>query len=104
MSISVKNLALYGKATQSDLVNNPSSGFGHAINAIDGNHDSHYEHGSCTATDWQINPWWRLDLLDKYVVTSITITNRKDCCPERLNGAEIHIGDSLLNNGNSNTL
>uniref|UniRef100_A0A673MJ18 Uncharacterized LOC107719123 n=1 Tax=Sinocyclocheilus rhinocerous TaxID=307959 RepID=A0A673MJ18_9TELE len=93
-----QNLALYGKATQSDLVENPWSADGLASNAIDGNHDSHYDHGSCTATTMQNDPWWRLDLLDKYVVTSITITNRKDCCPERLDGAEIHIGNSLLNN------
>ncbi|XP_051720716.1 fucolectin-5-like isoform X2 [Ctenopharyngodon idella] len=99
-----KNLALYGKATQSDLVGNPWAPFGHASNAIDGNRDSHYEHGSCTATPTQDDPWWRLDLLDQYVVTSITITNRKDCCPERLDGAEIHIGNSLLNNGNNNPL
>uniref|UniRef100_A0A673MB84 Uncharacterized LOC107719123 n=1 Tax=Sinocyclocheilus rhinocerous TaxID=307959 RepID=A0A673MB84_9TELE len=99
-----QNLALYGKATQSDLVENPWSADGLASNAIDGNHDSHYDHGSCTATTMQNDPWWRLDLLDKYVVTSITITNRKDCCPERLDGAEIHIGNSLLNNGNSNPL
>uniref|UniRef100_A0A673MIZ7 Uncharacterized LOC107719123 n=1 Tax=Sinocyclocheilus rhinocerous TaxID=307959 RepID=A0A673MIZ7_9TELE len=98
------NLALYGKATQSDLVENPWSADGHAINAADGNRDSNFEHGSCTATTMQNDPWWRLDLLDKYVVTSITITNRKDCCPERLDGAEIHIGNSLLNNGNSNPL
>ncbi|XP_051720715.1 uncharacterized protein LOC127496864 isoform X9 [Ctenopharyngodon idella] len=99
-----KNLALYGKATQSDLVGNRWAPFGHASNAIDGNRDSHYEHGSCTATEVQDDPWWRLDLLDQYVVTSITITNRKDCCPERLDGAEIHIGNSLLNNGNNNPL
>uniref|UniRef100_A0A671M233 Si:ch211-215k15.4 n=1 Tax=Sinocyclocheilus anshuiensis TaxID=1608454 RepID=A0A671M233_9TELE len=76
------NLALYGKATHSDLVENPWSADGHASNAIDGNHDSHYDHGSCTATTMQNDPWWRLDLLDKY----------------------IHIGNSLLNNGNSNPL
>uniref|UniRef100_A0A673MG49 Uncharacterized LOC107719123 n=1 Tax=Sinocyclocheilus rhinocerous TaxID=307959 RepID=A0A673MG49_9TELE len=102
--LATRNLALYGKATQSDLVENPWSADGLASNAIDGNHDSHYDHGSCTATTMQNDPWWRLDLLDKYVVTSITITNRKDCCPERLDGAEIHIGNSLLNNGNSNPL
>ncbi|KAI4875408.1 hypothetical protein NFI96_009873, partial [Prochilodus magdalenae] len=97
-----KNLALYGKATQSDLIGNPWAPFGHAYNAIDGNSDPDYNHGSCTTTKSQQNPWWRVDLLDEYTVTSITITNRGDCCPERINGAEIHIGNSLLNNGNSN--
>ncbi|XP_072548654.1 fucolectin-1-like [Salminus brasiliensis] len=101
-SMKAKNLALYGKATQSTLVNNPWAPYGHAYNAIDGNTDSHYDHGSCTATEWQNNPWWRVDLLDEYTVTSITITNRGDAVPERINGAEIHIGNSLLDNGNSN--
>ncbi|KAL6462424.1 hypothetical protein MHYP_G00288460 [Metynnis hypsauchen] len=101
---SAKNLALYGKATQSSLIGNPWGALGHAYNAIDGNTDSNYNHVSCTATETQENPWWRLDLLDEYTVSSITITNRGDCCSERINGAEIHIGNSLLDNGNSNPL
>ncbi|KAI4889442.1 hypothetical protein NFI96_021255, partial [Prochilodus magdalenae] len=101
-SIPAKNLALYGKATQSSLVSNPYAPYGHAYNAIDGNTDPDFFHASCTHTDLQQNPWWRVDLLDEYTVTSITITNRADCCPERINGAEIHIGNSLLDDGNSN--
>ncbi|XP_049324928.1 uncharacterized protein LOC103037467 [Astyanax mexicanus] len=101
-SMKAKNLALYGKATQSFLVQNPWTGHGHAYNAIDGNTDSNYDHGSCTATTFQPNPWWRVDLLDEYTITSITITNRGDCCSERINGAEIRIGNSLINEGNDN--
>ncbi|XP_076136639.1 uncharacterized protein LOC143119200 isoform X1 [Alosa pseudoharengus] len=99
-----KNLALYGRATQSDLMENPWSGYGDAHNAIDGNRDPHFHHGSCTATDAQTNPWWRVDLLSPYIITSVIITNRGDCCPETLNGAQIRIGNSLLNNGNNNPL
>ncbi|XP_042561138.1 fucolectin-6-like [Clupea harengus] len=99
-----RNVALYGKATQSDLIGNPWAGEGHAQNAIDGNRDPHYHHGSCTATDTQTNPWWRVDLLRQYTITSVVITNRGDCCSERMNGAEIHIGSSLLDNGNGNPL
>uniref|UniRef100_A0A4W5LM69 Si:ch211-215k15.4 n=1 Tax=Hucho hucho TaxID=62062 RepID=A0A4W5LM69_9TELE len=95
----ILNLALRGKATQSDLIENPWHGFSHASNAIHGNRDSHFHHGSCTATDESTNPWWRVDLLDTYIVTSITITNRGDALPERLNRAEIRIGNSLLDNG-----
>uniref|UniRef100_A0A3B3UD12 Fucolectin tachylectin-4 pentraxin-1 domain-containing protein n=1 Tax=Poecilia latipinna TaxID=48699 RepID=A0A3B3UD12_9TELE len=40
------------------------------------------------------NPWWRVDLLDSYVITQIIVTNRGDCCEERINGAEIRIGNS----------
>ncbi|XP_051948700.1 uncharacterized protein LOC127619749 isoform X2 [Xyrauchen texanus] len=51
---------------------------------------------------YDFNPWWRLDLLDSYSISRVIITNRGDCCPERLDGAEILIGNSLENNGNNN--
>ncbi|XP_062278801.1 fucolectin-4-like [Scomber scombrus] len=94
-----QNVALRGKATQSDRWENI---FGSAYNAIDGNRDSRLAAGSCSHTDSQTNPWWRVDLLDTYVVTSIIITNRGDCCAERIDGAEIHIGNSLRDNGAAN--
>ncbi|XP_067093905.1 fucolectin-4-like isoform X3 [Osmerus mordax] len=98
-----KNLALYGKATQSTLGENPWAPYGHASNAIDGNHNTWYEAGSCTYTGKKTNPWWRVDLLDTYIVTSVTITNR-NVFPERLNGAEIRIGNSINNDGTDNPL
>ncbi|KAL0964921.1 hypothetical protein UPYG_G00274480 [Umbra pygmaea] len=99
-----KNLALRGRATQSSLVQNPWAAFGDAQNAIDGNRNANYDLGSCTATDWQADPWWRVDLLDVYTVTTINIINRGDCCPERINGAEIRIGNSLQNDSIYNEL
>ncbi|XP_054477050.1 uncharacterized protein LOC129109111 [Anoplopoma fimbria] len=92
-----QNVALRGKATQS---NHHADGF--AQNAIDGNRESNYGAGSCTHTVEQTNPWWRVDLLESYIVTSVIITNRGDCCAERLNGAEIHIGNSLQDEGAAN--
>ncbi|XP_027141984.1 fucolectin-7 [Larimichthys crocea] len=92
------NLALRGRATQSDRY---YDAFGAASNAIDGNRDSNFHAGSCTHTAAQTNPWWRVDLLEPYIVTSIIITNR-DSVPERINGAEIHIGNSLQDNGVAN--
>lgn len=50
----------------------------------------------------ELNPWWRLDLGKTHKVFSVNVTNRGDGFPERLNGAEIRIGDSLDNNGNNN--
>ncbi|CAB1345499.1 unnamed protein product [Coregonus sp. 'balchen'] len=67
--------------------------------AIDGKRNTNY--GSCTYTEQDTNPWWRVDLLDVTRVTAVTITNRDDV-PERLDGAEIHIGNSLENNGINN--
>uniref|UniRef100_A0A3P9A5I6 Fucolectin tachylectin-4 pentraxin-1 domain-containing protein n=1 Tax=Esox lucius TaxID=8010 RepID=A0A3P9A5I6_ESOLU len=93
------NLALHGKATQSNQAENL---YGHASNAIDGNRQSDFFHGSCTHSEKEANPWWRVDLLKNYQIHSVVITNRGDCCSDRLNGAEIRIGDSLNNNGINN--
>ncbi|XP_038872474.1 uncharacterized protein LOC120065495 isoform X3 [Salvelinus namaycush] len=89
------NLALNGVATQSSLYGNRE-----ASDAIDGKRNTHY--GSCTHTLKDRNPWWRVDLLNVYRITEVTLTNRGDCCPERLDGAEIRIGNSLENNGINN--
>ncbi|XP_071234915.1 fucolectin-1-like, partial [Salvelinus alpinus] len=62
------------------------------------NRESDYYKRSCTHTEQQTNPWWRVDLLYVYRVTAVTITNRGDSA-ERLDGAEIRIGNSLENNG-----
>ncbi|XP_067093908.1 fucolectin-1-like [Osmerus mordax] len=93
-----KNLALHGKATQSFIHD-----IGHASNAIDGNRNSQYEAGSCSHTTTQAYPWWRVDLLDTYIVTSVTITNR-NTFHERINGAEIRIGNHIENDGIDNLL
>ncbi|XP_039475524.1 fucolectin-6-like isoform X2 [Oreochromis aureus] len=94
-----QNLATRGKATQSTCYPHPRAS---ALNAIDGNRNSDFMAGSCTHTNEQTNPWWKVDLLQSYIITSITVTNRGDCCHERLNGLEIHIGNSLDNDGLDN--
>ncbi|XP_064788949.1 fucolectin-1-like [Oncorhynchus masou masou] len=64
----------------------------------DGNCTSDFNSGgSCSSTVFDTNPWWRVDLLDLYRVTAVTITNR-DVVPERLDGAEIRIGNNSINN------
>ncbi|XDV26410.1 hypothetical protein PO909_030139 [Leuciscus waleckii] len=94
------NLALNGMAVQSSL-GHPQ---GDAQNAVDGNRDSDYKKESCTFTKTEFNPWWRVDLGNVYTVSNVTITNRGDCCKERLRGAQIRIGNKLDNNGNNNEL
>ena len=88
------NVARGGIATQSSLWNRHTK----AQNAIDGNRAD----TTITHTKHDYRPWWRVDLRADYKVTYITVTNRKDCCTNRLNGAEIRIGDSLSDNGNRN--
>ncbi|GAA6217223.1 fucolectin-7-like [Lates japonicus] len=94
-----ENVALRGKATQSERYEHM---FGAAYNAIDGNRESTFSAGSCTHTAEQTNPWWRVDLLESYIITSITIVNRRDCCEHRINGLQIHVGNSLQDNGLAN--
>lgn len=95
------NVAQKGRATQSS-VNRASSCLGLAQNAIDGNRQADLAKGSCAQTDTENNPWWRLDLIQIYTVDTVALTNRADCCSEELNGAVIHIGDSLESEGRAN--
>ncbi|XP_073677667.1 uncharacterized protein [Garra rufa] len=92
------NLAFEAKAVQSSLGHE----LGDAQHAVDGNKETDYMKGSCTHTDFEPNPWWRVDLKDVYSVSKVIITTRVDCCEERIKGAEIRIGNSLENNGNRN--
>ncbi|GMH44436.1 hypothetical protein BSKO_12388 [Bryopsis sp. KO-2023] len=68
--------------------------------AVDGNKNPNYPKNSCTHTVNSNNPWWVVNLGASYVVTRVVITNRADCCSERLSGFSIKIGDDyrfLLN-------
>uniref|UniRef100_A0A8C1PRX5 Fucolectin tachylectin-4 pentraxin-1 domain-containing protein n=1 Tax=Cyprinus carpio TaxID=7962 RepID=A0A8C1PRX5_CYPCA len=95
-----RNLALGGKAVQSSTYSDLAA----AQNAIDGNRQSMYVLGSCSHTNADRDPWWRVDLLDVYRVTRVSITNRGDCCEKRIEGVQIRIGNSLENNGNNSQL
>ncbi|XP_073536104.1 fucolectin-6-like [Phyllobates terribilis] len=87
------NLARAGVASQvSDYPYSTRSGL--AKNAIDGNKDTDFNSDSCTHTDLEKDPWWKLDLSQSYKISTVVITNRMDCCPERLMGAEVRIGNS----------
>uniref|UniRef100_A0A672KLF2 Fucolectin tachylectin-4 pentraxin-1 domain-containing protein n=1 Tax=Sinocyclocheilus grahami TaxID=75366 RepID=A0A672KLF2_SINGR len=92
-----RNLATGKNVTQSSTY-----GLWSAEQAIDSNPGFRKSWSSCSSTDNQTNPWWRVDLSSVYRVNRVVITNRLDCCPERINGAEIRIGNSLENNGNNN--
>ncbi|XP_016315909.1 fucolectin-7-like [Sinocyclocheilus anshuiensis] len=94
------NLALGGTAVQSSTYSDLAA----AQNAVDGNRESVYALGSCSVTNGDMNPWWRVDLSDVYRVTRVSITNRGDCCEKRIEGIQIRIGNSLENNGNNNEL
>ncbi|XP_059356947.1 pentraxin fusion protein-like [Carassius carassius] len=99
-----ENLALKGTAVQSSTYS--TCGAAKAIDGIryspSGKPYPEETHTYCSITDYQLNPWWRLDLLDSYSIFNVTVTNRADCCLEQTTGVEIRIGNSLENNGNNN--
>ncbi|XP_077323573.1 uncharacterized protein LOC143958005 isoform X2 [Lithobates pipiens] len=84
------NVALKGESSQSSLYNN----FGDSRNSIDGSLSSDYSKIQCSQTIWELHPWWTVDLKEVHAVFSVAVTNRGDCCSERINEAEIRIGDS----------
>ncbi len=88
-----ENVALNKPATQSST----EFGLGASI-AVDGNISGN----SFTHTDFE-QGWWRVDLLDEYDISRIYITNRTTCCPERLVGARVYVGNIGSTNPNDYT-
>ncbi len=66
---------------------------GIASKAVDGNKNMDFHAGSCTHTRIERRPWWRVDLESYYKVKGVRLTNRGDCCSERLRQIEIIVGD-----------
>ncbi|XP_078692157.1 fucolectin-like [Branchiostoma floridae x Branchiostoma belcheri] len=62
--------------------------------AVDGNTDADFDSRSCTHTRNEANPSWWVDLGVSFHIKTVVIFNRQDCCKERLNPFNIHIGDS----------
>ncbi|XP_075437465.1 fucolectin-5-like [Ascaphus truei] len=71
---------------------------GTADRAIDGNKESNAYLHPCSHTKYEQDPWWRLDMKQSNKIDTIVITNRQDCCSERLKGAEVRVGNSADNN------
>ncbi|XP_070548108.1 uncharacterized protein [Ptychodera flava] len=93
------NVAVGKPAYQSSLYTRSTpAGAG---NAVDGNRNSYWSGLSCTLTEHQYNQWWRVDLLNTYIVDEVVVTNRRDCCAERLVGAVVRFGSSSYLMSNS---
>ncbi|XP_067148680.1 uncharacterized protein [Apteryx mantelli] len=75
-----------------------------AANAVDGDGDGDWERGSCSRTEQQPEPWWRVDLGRRRAVHAVTLANRRDCCWQSLVGAQVHVGDSPADGGKRNPL
>ncbi len=53
-------------------------------------------------TDTAVDNWWRVDFGIPQTTVGGTIWNRGDCCPERLDGFKLWIGNNPTYNGQGN--
>ena len=44
--------------------------------AVDGNTDPVFDHRSCSSTNKTYEPWWAVDLLTRFTVFNVSLTNR----------------------------
>ena len=70
-----------------------------AAKAVDGLESTDFHDGGCTHTNPETDPWWRVDLKDRYEVFKVAIVNRGDCCGDRLDGFQLTVGKSLALTG-----
>ena len=72
-----------------------STGYGgDSKRAVDGNKNNRYGGRSCTHTNRQTRAWWRVDLGSIQKVGNVKITNRGDCCDDRLKNFDIRVGNT----------
>ena len=70
-----RNFARHGVATASSTALK-----GYPGNAIDGNIDDNFRHGSCTRTKPEWHPWWKVTFEYEIYFSEIIVVNRGDCC------------------------
>ena len=82
------NLALGKPTTQSSTAYNSPASL-----AVDGNTNGDWSGGSVTATSYENNPWWQVDLGTSQSIQSIEVWNRTDCCSARLANFYVFVSD-----------
>jgi len=50
--------------------------------------------GSCTHTQTEQNPWWKVELASTKTVATVKVWRRGDCCAERLAGFQVWVGNT----------
>ena len=67
---------------------------GASSRAVDGGKNTNWGGRSCTHTQRQMYPWWRVDLRRIYTVGKVQLTNRGDAAWTRLRNFEIRVGNT----------
>lgn len=80
------NLAVGTTASQSSTLD-----VGFPWRAIDGNTDGNWWSSSVTHTNFQASPWWQVDLGVPHAIGTVIVSNRTDCCTERLSDFDVMV-------------
>lgn len=65
---------------------------GDSDHAVDGVLESNFPRKSCMSTQTEDNPWWMVDLGGVFQIEFAAITNRHDCCQNKLQDVQFTIG------------
>jgi hypothetical protein len=65
--------------------------------ANDGLYGQNYGQKTCSHTNLEKNPWWKIDLGSNHNIESVKVWNRVDCCGERLNSLVVHVSSDNQN-------
>ena len=85
------NVALSKPASQS------SDAYGGiAARGVDGNSSGFFGDGHMTHTGLQVEPWWEVNLGASYMIQTIKVYNRTECCIERLNDSYVFVSSTPL--------
>ena len=87
---SISDVALFKKTSQSSNFYDYGSHL-----AADGNLDTRMDQLSCAHTKADAEPWWMVDFGKVYNVTGVEITNRGDCCGDRLKNFDVTVDGNL---------
>jgi len=87
--VGAQNLALDRPAERSSYY----GGLG-PENCVDGNYYSRHSGNVLCHTGNEKNPWFRVKLDGVHHVKMISVTNRSDCCQDRLKTSELLVGNS----------
>ena len=60
-----------------------------AARAVDGTINPQYGRASCTHSANNGENSWSVNLMETYLVDSVVLYNRQDCCNDRLVGAQV---------------
>merc|ERR1719171_1727270 len=62
---------------------------GDSSRAVDGSIETAWSSGSCTHTNEEKAAWWKVDLGEAYAIDKVEVTNRGDCCENRLDKVKV---------------